>query len=33
MQTSKGVLKRFAHWEWDKNSNKERFKNITDKLK
>ncbi|CAD8127544.1 unnamed protein product [Paramecium sonneborni] len=33
MQTAKGVLKRFAHWEWDQNSNKERFRNVTDKLK
>ncbi|CAD8209669.1 unnamed protein product [Paramecium pentaurelia] len=33
MQTAKGVLKRFAHWEWDQNSNKERFKNLTEKHK
>ncbi|CAK67161.1 unnamed protein product (macronuclear) [Paramecium tetraurelia] len=31
--TAKGVLKRFAHWEWDQNSNKDRFKNLTDKVK
>ncbi|CAD8211995.1 unnamed protein product [Paramecium pentaurelia] len=33
MQTDKGILKRFAHWEWDQNQNKERFKNLIDKHK
>jgi pseudouridine-5'-phosphate glycosidase len=31
LETSKGVLKRFAHWEWDQNTNKERFKDLAEK--
>ncbi|KAM3138020.1 hypothetical protein pb186bvf_009915 [Paramecium bursaria] len=30
---SQRVLKRFAHWEWDYNSNKDRFRELSEKFK
>lgn len=33
MQSSKMILKRFSHWEWDANSNKQRLMELALKLK
>lgn len=33
LYNSKMILKRFAHWEWDSNTNQERLRELAQRLK